>query len=390
MPDIRLTEIDLPIIRSEASVRRMLAATIPAFIAETSSNPDPATLFMQMHYVLLALGQHEFALDMQARALELQRVYRIAGPAEPKIRLLALMAAGDNIPLEFLVEGGDVRLDLLYLSPAGELPATIPDHDVAIVALRESDANASLLSRMESLLASWPRPVINPAGRVMRCARDTACRLLHDVPGLLVPLTARLTRGGIVAQRFPLIIRPIDSHAGVGLAKLENADELERYLGAQADAEFYVAEFVDYRDADGLFRKARIALIDRKPYLCHLAISDQWMVHYVAAGMHLDGQKRAEDAAMMASFDEDFAVRHRAALAAIAERLALDYVVIDCAVARDGRLLWFEADTGGWIHATDPADIFPYKQKVMDRAFAAFRSLLASRMAPECPAFTLP
>lgn len=78
----------------------------------------------------------------------------------------------------------------------------------------------------------------------------------------------------------------------------------------------------------------------------------------------------------MHDFDTGFAVRHGAALRLIAERLALDYVVIDCAEMADGKLLVFEADNRGWVHATDPVDVFPYKQASMRKVFAAFRAML--------------
>ncbi|ODV09484.1 MAG: hypothetical protein ABT20_10755 [Rubrivivax sp. SCN 70-15] len=92
--------------------------------------------------------------------------------------------------------------------------------------------------------------------------------------------------------------------------------------------------------------------------------------------MELSASKRDEEAAAMAGFDAGFGARHRAALEAIAHRLGLDYVVLDAAETRDGRLLLFEADSRGWIHATDPVDLFPYKPAVMQKAFDAFRAML--------------
>ena len=86
--------------------------------------------------------------------------------------------------------------------------------------------------------------------------------------------------------------------------------------------------------------------------------------------------KRAEENRFMRDFDSGFALRHREALRLVAERLALDYVVIDCAETPDGKLLVFEADNRGWVHATDPVDIFRYKQAPMRKVFAAFRSML--------------
>jgi hypothetical protein len=78
--------------------------------------------------------------------------------------------------------------------------------------------------------------------------------------------------------------------------------------------------------------------------------------------------------------DIDFALRHHTTLQAIAARLGLDYVVLDCSETRDGRWLVFEADSRGWIHATDPVDIFPYKPAAMQKAFDAFRSMLLQRL----------
>ena len=78
----------------------------------------------------------------------------------------------------------------------------------------------------------------------------------------------------------------------------------------------------------------------------------------------------------MASFDEDFAQRHQGAFRAIAERVQLDYLVIDCAETQSGELLVFEMDSGAVVHAMDPVDVYPYKPKQMHKIFAAFREML--------------
>lgn len=385
LPEIHLAEIDLLPILSSAHVGRMHVASIPDFINQAIANPDAANMYMQMYYILQTLGQREFAIEMQAKALERRRLYRIAGAASPAIRLLALMGPGDmmdNTPLEFVVENSDIRLDFLFLAPDQALPETIPDHDVAMIAISESDKNRQLLDYAEALVAGWPRPILNPPRHIARCARDTAYRLLNDIPGLLIPETRRLMREQAGAIRFPSTIRPVDTHGGKGLAKLDAAADCVAYLDAHPETEFYVSEFIDYRSEDGLYRKSRIALIDGKPYVCHLAISDSWVVHYIPAGMSSSAQKRDEEAAMMENFDHAFAVRRHAVFHAIADRLGLDYVVLDCGETRDGRLLLFEADSGGWIHAVDPVDTFPYKQLVMQKAFDAFRTMLLDRSRP--------
>jgi hypothetical protein len=136
---------------------------------------------------------------------------------------------------------------------------------------------------------------------------------------------------------------------------------------------------VDYQSADGLYRKLRIVLIDGAPFICHLAISSHWMVHYLSAGVAESAEKRLEEQRMMESFDQDFAWRFQMQLREIARALQLDYVTIDCAEGPDGALLVFEADSRGIIHAADPVHIYPYKPAVMQKAFDAFAALLRQR-----------
>jgi hypothetical protein len=180
----------------------------------------------------------------------------------------------------------------------------------------------------------------------------------------------------IPGAAFPLIARPVGTHAGQGMEKLDSPPVLAAYLAERGEAEFYLAPFVDYASPDGLFRKQRIAFIAGRAFPSHLAVSEHWMVHYLSAGMAEDAERRAEEAEWMGRFDEDFAVRHADAFAALHRRLGLDYFGIDCAELSDGRLLLFEADVAMIVHDLDPEDVFPYKKPAMRRLFAAFQAEL--------------
>jgi len=279
--------------------------------------------------------------------------------------------------------------------PGLPLPADIPEHDVALVAVGESDANRAVLDDIARLTARWPRPVLNPPQRIALLSRERLCGLLQGIPGLHLPPTARIDRARLAAlgagaspadilqdASFPVIARPVDSHAGRGLEKLADAAALGDYLAARSESEFFVSPFVDYRDPDGLFRKYRIVFIAGRPYACHMAVAEQWMIYYLNANMKESAAKRGEEARFMARFDEEFALRHGAALAAISQRVGLDYFGIDCAEAADGKLLLFEADIAMIVHAMDDPAIFPYKKVQMAKVFEAFRAMLRERSAP--------
>jgi hypothetical protein len=182
----------------------------------------------------------------------------------------------------------------------------------------------------------------------------------------------------LAGQAFPIIARPLDSHAGHGLEKLDEPAALAGYLLRQPEQEFYLAPFIDYRGSDGLFRKYRVVLIAGKAYAAHMAVSTHWMIHYLNADMLTQAARRAEEAHFMAIFDGDFASRHAIALDAMAQRAGLDYLPFDCGETRDGRLLVFETGTNMIVHAMDSPELFPYKRPQMKKVFAAFETMLSN------------
>src|ERR1035438_9025323 len=129
-----------------------------------AQNENDANALMDLATVLQLMGQRECGLSLQALALRIQQVYRLRSPGNPTgIRLLAFLSPGDlaeNNALEFLVEESDITLYMLYVDPDMPLPATLPEHDLAMVAVGESDRNRPLLRHIEPLVQAWPRPVL--------------------------------------------------------------------------------------------------------------------------------------------------------------------------------------------------------------------------------------
>jgi len=380
-----------------AFLQQDLAPLGEALLARAQAHPDDAHACLDFSTVLQLKGQRELALAVQAQAIELQQWYSLPAQAPqsgPGFKLLVVMGPGDlmsNTPIEFLVEQSDVAMDLLYLTADSDFPEEVPEHDVLLVAVAESDANQPLLARLAAFLLEWPRPVVNLPQHIAHTSRDGLCARLQDVPGVAMPRTARLDRTQLQAlasgeltvgsllpgDDFPLIVRPLGSHAGHDLERMASAADLRVYLQKVGAERFYIARFVDYRNDDGQYRKYRIALIDGRPYICHFAVSSHWMIHYLNAGMDESALKREEEARIMAHFDDEFARRHAQAFAAIDARMGMPYLGIDCAETRDGELLVFEADNAMIVHAMDAEEMYPYKRPVMQKVFAAFRAMLA-------------
>jgi hypothetical protein len=368
-------------------------------IARASSDPRDADAMMDLSIILQLHGERDVGLAAQAHALRTKRLYEWParrGPAA--LRLLAIMAPGDlmtNTPLSFLVEDSEVALSTLYLVPGEPIPARLPEHDVAFIAISESDATRSLLEQLALSVPTWSKRVINWPDRIAQTSREWAYQRLAGVPGICMPASVRVPRpalrelalgrlaidAALPDGGFPLIVRPVDSHAGHGLAKVDSPADIGAYLDGNDAAEFHLSRYIDYRDADGLFRKFRIVLIAGVPFAGHMGVSAHWMIHYLNAGMVSCAGKRAEEEHFMRDFEAGFARRHAAALAAIAQRFGLDYLVIDCAQTAAGELLVFELDPGAVVHDMDPVDLFPYKHPQMEKVFGAFRSMLSSASA---------
>ena len=171
---------------------------------------------------------------------------------KPRLRVLALAAAtdmGSNTPIEFLLEESGIELMTLYVVPDVELPAPLPDHDVAIVIASDSEDCRDALRKIDAAAPRWPRPLLNPpALRLQSRSRQAASparrhRRLDDSGDGWRSRASSLedvTRSARSARRhrrrscFSRHRRPRGSHAGDGLAKIDDGAALARYLDSAA------------------------------------------------------------------------------------------------------------------------------------------------------------
>lgn len=385
-----------PLVRAVFEGHDIGALWRPLF-ARLSADPGDAGAFLDVSILLRAIGRDGDATISQRAALELARTFRIRNGNGGGAIIVALVTEGDfmaNTPVEFLLEDSDTTLILHYVDADTADLADLPAHDAVIVAVGESEANQPVLRRLARLLDGWRGPILNNApGRIAGLTREGVAVCFADAPAIVAPPVGRATRFDLAqvaagAARvdavldgldYPFIIRPLGSHAGKGLERIADAPTLARFLAGRPETAFHVSPFIDYRGADGKYRKQRVAVIDGVPFASHQAVSDHWMIHYLNAGMTEHADRRAEEAAWMATFDSGYARRHAEAFAVLHRRLGLDYFAIDCAELADGRLLLFEADVAMIVHAMDPVGLFPYKKPAMRRLFAAFEAALARR-----------
>lgn len=371
-----------PLFRA-ALAREDITGFAPELIARYERDDDVYAL-LDLALIQQLCFQRAEGLETLGVALARQQVFRVAQGEPGSVRLLVVKTPGDftaNVPFECILEHAGITIDVLYVGPGLSWPARLPEHDLLFVAIGEADTHRETLAQLGRYLENWPRLVLNPPERIPALSRAEAFEVLRGAPGLCMATTWRADRATLEQTRpgdiaFPIILRPQGGHGGINLSKIEGVADIAAYLEKVEGNEFFAANFINYASPDGLFRKYRVVQIDGKPFLAHMGISQHWMVHYPYPEMKEYPERRAEEAAAMAGFDEGFARRHAAALSAIHERFGLDYVGFDCAETQQGELLVFELSNALVIHDADDQALFPYKSPQMRHIFAAFRDML--------------
>ena len=356
-----------------------------AFLRALAIDPSDVRANFGMYDLLHVKGELERAVGFQRRALERQQLFSTIAPQERR-SVLVLCTPGDfqaNIPLDFVFDPRTTTVHKLYVLDAAQLERiALPRYDVIFNAIGESPNADTALSLADEFIRAQRRPLINRPDRVSLTNRMRLIEALRDVDCRLAPIVA-LDRehvpGAALPFDYPIIIRPIGSHAGHGLERIDDDAALREYVQRTNAPEFFLSPFIEYRSTDGFYRKYRIFCVDGEPYPCHLAISLNWMIHYYNAPMREHRWMRDEEARFLGDFERVFGPQLQSALRSVARALDLEYFGIDCTIDTDGRLLIFEADPAMVVHTSDPIEIYPYKHQYVPRIFRAVERMLDAR-----------
>jgi len=305
--------------------------------------------------------------------------------------LVACTPARANTPFRTLLPEKTNSLVIWHIDYATDAQQrALPPHDLVFYAVANPDRDRECLERALRFAQESDKPVLNPPESIQRTRRDALPQLLAGIPNVEVAPVLRLSReeiaGGDLSARleaaglaFPLIVRPFGHQGGIGMILVETAADLAGQ--SLDDAEYYYfIGYHDYRSSDGLFRKYRTIYVDRKPFPYHLAISPNWLVHYFSASMLDQPSKQAEERRFLEAPDASIGPRAQAAIAAIGERLDMDYAGVDYTILPDGRVFVFEANAT--MSAYIPAEPeLAYKARPVEAIFDAFEDML-ERKAP--------
>jgi tetratricopeptide (TPR) repeat protein len=363
--------------------------SIRHFEVAFAANPADAESLYWIGAVAQALGDDAAAQQAYARAAQIQPLIRRPAAKSPAdFRVLALYAPfAGNTPSSFLFKDTDFETDTLALLPSGTPQVTFPEEDIALVVNLISDADqaANVLPLAADLAARLGKRTINDPGRIMITTRDAIADLLLAMPGCRVPKVKRLKAGdnrSVAALEaalpfpFPLLARPCGTHGGDDFEKIADGAALATFLAQRPDHDHYLIEYVDYRSADGHFRKYRFIFVGDHILPYHLAIGSDWKLHHDSTDMEDHVWMQQEEAAFLNDPATAFNIAHRAALRAIKDRIGLDFFGIDCGVDTAGDLVVFEVNASMLVHEGN--EKFPYKDPFVQKIRVAFHDMLGT------------
>ncbi|HUN28816.1 MAG TPA: hypothetical protein VMV65_03340 [Alphaproteobacteria bacterium] len=362
---------------------------LPGAIAEHRAvlalEADNIASHLGLYELLQISGERDEALLHQRIALRSRRLFSHIAPNERR-RVLCLCAPGDwqaNIPVDFLFDQDTTTVHKLYLVDEHDLNAQVAvRYDVVWNIIAESPEALPCLALANRFMHAQRKPTLNAPARVITTGRSLLDSTLSGTGARVAPVvvveTERL-RNAALPLAFPLIARPLGSHAGAGLERLEGPDACEPYTQRNPSDRYFVSSFIDYASPDGYFRKYRIVFVEGVPYPVHLAISPNWMIHYYNAPMREHEWMRKEESAFLEDPRSAFDGPRFETLVRIGAAVGLEYFGIDCGIDREGNVLVFEADAAMLVHTSDPIDLYPYKHQFVPRIYQAVEQMIERR-----------
>lgn len=339
--------------------------------------------------LLEARGEAEAARDQLARAYGRQALFEQA-VADPELRVLILAtASAGNVPYRTIMPPARYSRLVWYMEHARAEEEPDPSrYDLVFNTIGDADLAEPSLAAVTGFLARCEKPVLNRPDRVLRTRRDRIQALLGGLQDVVAPRTVRVSADEVAERGLralaeahgfsgPLLARPAGLHGGQGLIRAETPLALDGLQPLAAD--HYLIDYVDYRSADGLFRKYRMLFVGGEAFAYHQAISGHWLVHHDTAGMGDHPERRAEEARFL---EEPQAILGQTGLEAIrriGRALELDYGGADFSILPDGRVLVFEANATMLAHREDPQGPYAYKNPYVDRVAKAFQAWLKAK-----------
>jgi glutathione synthase/RimK-type ligase-like ATP-grasp enzyme len=357
-------------------------------------DPDHAPAHQGLGAVLADLGERDAAREHFRKGFRGHAISTLPyrGNAPPVQLLQLVSSGGGNIPTALFLD--DTRCQtIVVVADHLEASARLPPHRLIFNAIGDADLCAEALRAACRITAAAEVPVINDPRAVMKTGRLANSEQLRHVPGVRTARTVTFDRkllagsggAGTLEQcglAFPLLLRSPGYHTGRNFVLVQQSRELAAAAASLPGQELFAIEYLDARGRDGKARKYRVMMIDGQLYPLHLAISENWKVHYFTSDMADNEDHRQEEARFLSDMQSVLGEKATGALGHIEKRLGLDYAGVDFGLDGDGNLLLFEANATMVIAKPGPEPHWIYRHATVERILAAVTEMIMAKAEP--------
>lgn len=271
-----------------------------------------------------------------------------------------------------------------------DLRTPLPAHHLIFNTIGDADRNARALEAAREIVRASRGHVLNDPAAVLQTARIVLPQHLGEIENVIVPRVACFSRATLASGEgmeqlrardveCPLLLRAPGYHSGQHFVRVEAPSTLSSAVSLLPGDDVLAIEYVNTRSPDGTFRKYRAMIVDGELFPLHLAVSNDWKVHFFSADMATNPEHRAEDATFLNDMDAALGRSAAEALRAIAARLGLDYAGIDFALDARGRIVVFEANATMTVPPPAAGAIWDYRRAPVKRILDATRRMLLRR-----------
>lgn len=304
---------------------------------------------------------------------------------------VAFSISGGHFDAPILLTQANINLNRLFVSNSElcqKALNNLEQYDLIINTISDVEVAHNSLLRLQRALEQKSYAVINSPKSVLATSRASVYQALKSVDNLLIAETQQLDvhpKPDLAVEQFsaiptPYLLRPLGSSTGIGLEKIDQVEKSTDLFRSLAGKTINVCPFIDFKSADGHYRKYRVFVIGGDILPEHCVVSDHWNVHSSSRlTLMLESETyRAEEIAFVKDITSVLQTRHIEAINNIAAQLQLDYFGIDFSFTPSGELLVFEANSGMRVNP-DYLKNFSYLRKPIEAIISRFQAMMQTK-----------
>ncbi|WP_347988747.1 tetratricopeptide repeat protein [Methylomonas sp. AM2-LC] len=352
-------------------------------------NPNNADTCIALGNLLIHTDQTDKGWTMFRRAKELRPLAtRPAKKAKADFSVLLLDSPiAGSTPLDYLLSNAVYNSNFYCLieDDPQNFDFLRANGDVVINLISDADNGKDLFPFVIDIADRIKRPIVNHPRLIMNTDRESMSKLIDSIPLCKAPKTKLFkgttlleyaTNNNLAELTMPVLVRLAGGHGGDDCDKFTDCTSIINFVSQRPELNYYVSEYADYQSVDGFFRKYRLIYVNGELLPYHLAIHNEWLVHYFRTDMSNQEWMRKEEEAFLNNPELVFSQAQQIALKSLAISTGLDYFGIDCSIDKNENVLIFEANATMRVHS-EKNEIFAYKNPYIHKIKEAFDLMLA-------------